>query len=405
MPVGGGHHGGGHHGGGNHGGGHHGGGHHGGGHHGGGHHHHYGHHHGGHYHGHYHHGYMGPIYYSPFRWFYRLIILFVIIFIASIVLFSVGLASFFSGPSIKSVNASPEDYRLLAFAQSSCGQIELSTSQLSYPINLYLLDTPPSRVQGDEFTITHNWKIDYDSYQYYNFYLLQDSTIGVSFSVSYSSITFYILNAKQFHNFDRGHTFTYDKKVICSASQPCNSADYPVPKNDEYYILFDAKSFSTQVQHTLTIHKYIYSFSDNDVFDDCEASCSLPVPSSPKLYPLVVTGNVTFTRDWTADVPYEWHCTNAKLSLPTWVYVITIVGALVLVVSVVGAILTGVVLLYRKKKSTNDIATAPLISTPTPHMVTAPQPVAPPQYFVPPPPVNPYPPSYQDAGPPPGYKS
>ena len=412
MPSGGGHHGGGHHGGGHHGGGHHGGGHHGGGHHGGGHHHGIGHHHhhhhygGGGYYGynHCHRRRFGVFYYSPFRWFYRGFLLLVIAIIIGIVFMSIGLSNVFSGPTLREVTASPEDDRVLSYSQSSCGDIEISTFQYSYPVMLYLMYTKPGIVTGSSFTVSNTWSLSYKDYNYYYYYLLTQSTIEINvYSTSSSGVDVYILSRSQFVNFDDDDYFNSKFHAVCSSttsSSPCVYS-YTVTNDDEYYIVFDEKSYSNSVSnsvHTsLSIQKTKFVIQEDEIYGSCNASCSLPVPVTPTLFLIVITGDVT-TGSWTDSVLYTWYCSSV-ISLPTWVYVLLVVGVVTAAASIVGLIAVAVLLCYRKK---NTQTSEPLITT-APQVPPPANPTAPPTSYQLHPPVAPSYPSYPTEQPPPSY--
>ena len=393
MPVGGGHHGGGHHGGGHHGGGHHGGGHHHGiGHH---HHHHYG---GGGYYGYnsYHRRGYGVFYYSPFRWFYRGLVLFVVVIIVGIVFMSISLSKVFSGPSLHSVIASPQDDRALSFSQSSCGDIDISTFQYDYPVMLYLMETKPGIVAGSNFTVSNTWYLGYGDYQYYNYYLLTQSTIEISLYTSSRGVDVYILSGSQFANFKDDEYFNSKYHATCtsiSSSSPCVYS-YTVYTDDEYYIVFDETSLSTSVYTSLSIQKTRFIIQDDEIYDSCNASCALTVPATPVLYPIVITGDVT-TGSWTDSVQYTWYCTSV-FSVPTWVYILLVVGVGTAAASIVGIIVV-VVFLYYKKKSKRT--SEPLITT-APQDPHPANPTAPPTSYQPAPPVVPSYPSYPTEQPP-----
>ena len=396
MPVGGGHHGGGHHGGGHHGGGHHGGGH-GGGHHhwGGGHHHHH------HYGGGGHYGYnpyyrrgYGVFYYSPFRWFYRGVLLFVVVIIMGIVFMSISLSQIFSGPTLHAVTASPQDDRALSYSQSSCEDIEISTSQYNYPVMLYLMDTKPGIVTGTNFTLSKTWYLFSGDYKYYYYYLLTQSTIMISvYGTNSYGVDVYILTGSQFVKFEDEDVFIPEYHTLCrsvSSSSPCVHS-YTVSNDDEYYIVFDEKSYiSNSVSTSVLIQKTRFVIQDDEIYDSCTASCSLSVPVAPILYPIVITGDVT-TGSWTDRVSYTWYCTNV-FSVPTWVYILLVVGVVTGAASIAGLIAVAVLLCYKKNKKSSD----PLLSTasevPPPAVPTAPH-----SSYLPPQPVAP---SYQTEQPP-----
>ena len=408
MPAGGGHHGGGG-----------GGGHHGGGHHHGGHHH-GGHHHGGHHFGHnnYHiHGHnryyarrhMGPLYYSPFRWFYRGIVLLVFVVLVGFILFAVGVTNFFSGPSVNSVVASPQDYRLLSYSQGSCGSIDVSTSQDRYPVLLYLFYQIPALTDGDSIQLSNTWYLSRREYKYHNYYLLTGSTASLSVYVASSSVKVMILTKSQFKKFDKDDYHSSELSTTCSniqSSNPCQYT-YDVNTDDEYYFILDAPLYSTTtVHHTLDIQKKIFVIDPSNIYSNCTATCSRSVPPSPTLFAMVRTGDPAGTAAWTDGVDYTWQCTSA-FSIPAWVYLLIFTGVIVVLISVVAVIVTVVILYYRKKSAnTGSVERDPLVTSaatlPTaPLNSYQPPPINPSSYQPPPvnpnsyqpPPVNP--PSYQ----------
>ena len=309
-------------------------------------------------------------------------------------MFAVGMTSFFSGPSLNSVVASPEDDRRLSYGQSSCGSIDLSTYQFQYPVLLYLLTRPPATTDGDVIQLTDTWILSQGDYKYYHYYLLQGSTVSFSLYVSQNPVTVMILTKSQFDKFDDDRSHSSELSNTCSHTTKSTACvyNYSVKTDGEYYLVSYAHRYSNTVYTSLTINKKIFVIDPSDVFSNCTADCLLSVPSSPSLYPVVRTGGLSGAGSWTDEINYTWRCTSA-FAIPPWVYLLIISGVLAVVVSVIVTIAT-VLILYCKKKNANtttaSVERAPLVNNQGPP-ATAP----PPSYA--PPPTNP------NIGPPPSY--
>ena len=310
---------------------------------------------------------------------------------------------------------SPGDTRLVTPSTTLCQGTTLNNPSSTVSATIFLLHSKPLLGELNNFTVSKQFKISSQDYQFWSFYLYPGSTYTLSSCLESGSVYYYVIKGRSNLNSWLGDLYS-SKLSFLHYSDQCNSvtnrtASQTFTSEDEYYFVFyNNYHLTSSIRMTLTFNRVGYLPRTGGVLDFCTAppssSCSLAIPYASDVTCLVETSPPSDGR-WDAnDVNVRATCDPR-----VWVYVVSVLVPLVgLAASVAGII--AVYCCCVRKMSVYRLATAPppKASQPSPlsaqtSFVPTVQPTAE-QKMAPPPPAPPSSPGQSsDQPPPPPYSA
>lgn len=305
---------------------------------------------GGGYHHHHHNIFVGPPvvwwgygWRSPYYWETRawsrvvvtLAIAFVIIVIVGVV------ATRFDNNYVSPSYLSPGDTRIVGPSSTLCESTTLNNPTSTVSATVYLLQKKPDLSARNNFTVTDEFTMNYEDYQYKSFYLYPGSTYTLSSCLVSGSVKYYIIKGKS--NFDSWvsspYNSNYNYQLYSNRCGGSNKTDgQTFNSEDEYYFVYYNILYApVDVAVTLTFYRTEYMPQTGGVVDSCTApptsSCSVTIPYNSNYWFLVETTHPS-DGQWDTNINVGTSC-NARV----WVYVVIVFAPLIGVVVIVASII------------------------------------------------------------------
>lgn len=255
------------------------------------------------------------------------------------------------------------DMVIVSYSNKFCDALSIKGSSTTDLVTstLYLLNRTPLTTRKELISFTREPTL-YNSYQYWMFHLLPSSAIQLTACISNTGAgptTFYLVKGAS--NFAK-RKFKYpliNKQVNEMCPGGSNShvfLNYATNAEDQYYLIFESKYYTTSLKLTFNITQVLYNITEDMMVANCSVvlssdSCRLPVPlTSSTTALLALQPQQGSAVDWEANNSVHVHC-----SARVWFYVVVcLLGALgiILVILTVASILY----IYRRKHTTNTTA-------------------------------------------------
>ena len=308
---------------------------------------------------------------------------------------------------------SPGDTRLVSPSSTLCESTTLNNPASTVSANVYLLQNKPTLSARNNFTVTSQFSVGYEEYQYWSFYLYPGSIYTLSSCLVSGAIKYYIIKGKS--SFDSwvsspSSNYNYLYSNACGGTNRTGGQTFNYEDN-YYFIFYSDFSYTPTVKMTLTFNRVEYMPQSGGVVESCTApptsTCSLTIPYNSDYWVLVETSPPS-DGQWDANVNAGTSC-NAR----AWVYVVIVLAPLIGIILIVATTI-GVCCCVKKmsghqprsndtQRDTSSAPSANLLSVPsipaTTEMVTLSS--APPPPGMPTPGAFDLPPTY--SGPPPSY--
>lgn len=239
---------------------------------------------------------------------------------------------------------SPGDSRLISFSSFFCDGINLGVNSVNTSATIYVVDTPPSITEVNNFTIVDRRTLNISNYRFWQYYLYPKSVILISVC-SDKRLDLYIIkgnsNANNWGGSPGDNHAEEFEQIISVCPHQLQNISYTVHEEDQYYVLLHNSMSESRLTYDAALSFERFEYDPLGINgSSCSASsgqqCTVGVPYGTSSQQALVVTNIPENVDWGENVDVKATCSRRD-----WAYALVVLIPL----SVVSILITLLIIL------------------------------------------------------------